>query len=67
MNKITYNNKTINTTSTGVFIDNIFIPYKKGMKGNATSIINGKIYVDGYELKAGKWKRTLMGLWNLLF
>jgi len=67
MNQIQYNNKTINTTSTGVFIDNIFIPYKKGMKGNSTSIINGKIYVDGYELKEGKWKRTLMGLWNLLF
>jgi len=32
------------------------------MKGNSTSIINGKIYVDGYELRAGKWKLTFMGV-----
>jgi len=67
MSYIKYNNKTINTTSKGVFIDDVFVPYKKGMKGNSTSIINGKVYVDGYKLKAGKWKRTLLGLWNWLF
>jgi len=67
MSYIKCNNKTINTTSKGVFIDDIFVPYKKGMSGYSTSIINGKIYVDGYELRAGKWKRTLLGLWNWLF
>jgi len=51
MNKITYNNKTINTTSKGVFIDDIFVPYKKGMKGNSTSIINGKFMLMDMSLK----------------
>ena len=32
-----------------------------------TTIINNKVYVDGYEFRNGKWKRTLMALWHLLF
>ena len=36
-------------------------------KGCSSTVINGKIYIDGYEFKDGKWKRTLKALWHLLF
>lgn len=36
-------------------------------KGYNSTIINGNVYVDGYEFKNGKWKRTLKALWYLLF
>ena len=39
----------------------------KPSKGNNTTIINNKIYVDGYEYKDGQWKRTLKALWHLIF
>ena len=36
-------------------------------KGYCSTVINGKVYIDGYEFKNGKWKRTLKALWYLLF
>lgn len=39
----------------------------KPSKCNKTTIINGKVYVDGYEYKDGQWKRTLKALWHLIF
>lgn len=33
---------------------------------NSTSIRN-KIYIDGYEFKNGKWKKTLKAFWHLWF
>jgi hypothetical protein len=35
--------------------------------GHNSTVINGKVYIDGYEFKNGKWKRTLRALWHLLF
>lgn len=29
--------------------------------------INGKVFIDGYEYKYGKWRRTLRAFWHLLF
>lgn len=29
--------------------------------------INGKVYIDGYEFKKGKWRRTLKALWHMWF
>ena len=34
---------------------------------HSVMIINDRVYVDGYEFKNGKWKRTLRALWHLLF
>ena len=42
-------------------------PFIKGMNGNNITQINNKIYVDGYELKNGKWKKTLAAFWHKLF
>ena len=36
-------------------------------KGYNSTVINGKVYIDGYEFKNGKWRRTLKALWHLLF
>lgn len=37
------------------------------IKCHSTSMIDGKIYIDGYEFKDGKWKRTLASIWNWVF
>lgn len=34
-------------------------------RGNSTSIVNNKVFIDGYEFKHGKWRRTLRALWHL--
>lgn len=36
-------------------------------KGYCSTVIDGKVYIDGYEFKNGKWKRTLRALLHLLF
>ncbi|MFW5962163.1 MAG: hypothetical protein ACOCQR_00930 [bacterium] len=37
--------------------------YKVPGRGKNVSIVNGKIFVNGFELVNGKWKRTLKALW----
>ena len=37
------------------------------VKGHNVTQINGKVYIDGYEYKKGKWRRTLKALWHLWF
>ena len=41
------------------------IPTKR--RHHSITQIDGKIYVDGYEFKNGKWKRTLKAIWHLWF
>lgn len=36
-------------------------------KGRNSTIINNKVYIDGYKLVNGKWKKTLRALWHKLF
>jgi hypothetical protein len=33
----------------------------------SVTTINGKVYIDGYEYKNGKWKKTLRAWWHLWF
>lgn len=35
------------------------ITYPKPGRGNNSTIINNKVYVNGYELVRGEWKKTL--------
>jgi hypothetical protein len=35
--------------------------------GRNSTVINGKVYIDGYEFKHGKWKKTLKALWYKWF
>ena len=32
-------------------------------KGHNSTIINNKVYMNGYEIINGKWKKTLRALW----
>ena len=36
-------------------------------KGYNSTIINNKVYLNGYELVGGKWKKTLKALWYKWF
>lgn len=36
-------------------------------KSRNVTIINNRIYVNGYEYKNGKWKKTLAALWHKIF
>lgn len=36
-------------------------------KGYNSTIINNKVYINGYELIDGKWKKTLRALWHKWF
>jgi hypothetical protein len=47
-----------------VIRNGITIPFDKRMKGSSVSVINGKCYVDGYELIGDKWKKTIKAIWH---
>lgn len=32
-----------------------------------STVVNGKVYINGFEFKNGKWRRTLAALWHYLF
>ena len=36
-------------------------------KGKNITVINNKVFIDGYEFKNGKWRRTLKALFHLIF
>ena len=39
----------------------------KKCKGKNVSMVNGKIYIDGYEFRNRKFKRTLRAMWHKWF
>lgn len=62
---IQINGHTI-VTGNIVSINGIKLPPAPG-KGCNTTVINNKVFIDGYEFKRGKWRRTLKALWHLWF
>lgn len=42
-------------------------PVPNKYKFHSVTTINDKVYIDGYEFKNGKWKKTLRALWHLWF
>ena len=36
-------------------------------KGNNITVINGRVYINGYEFIRGKWRKTLRALWHKFF
>ena len=36
-------------------------------KGSSVTVINNKVYMNGYEWKDGYWKKTLRALWHKWF
>lgn len=57
-----------NTTIQGnqVWINGTLLP-PAPCKGDDLTIINNKVFIDGYEFKNGKWRRTLRAFWHLWF
>ena len=60
------NNITTAVIGNRVWINDEELPYCPAKGCNVTQI-NGKVYIDGYEYKKGKWRRTLKALWHLWF
>lgn len=66
MTKINYS-KGVVTIGKRVWINGEELPEVPSKKqGYNQTVINNKIYIDGYEWKNGKWKRTLKALWYAL-
>lgn len=36
-------------------------------KGDNVSVVNGKVFIDGYEWKGCRWEKTLRALWHKWF
>ena len=49
-----------------VIIDGVKMP-PFPHKVRSSTIINNKVYINGYELVNGKWKKNLRAMWYLLF
>lgn len=49
-----------------VIINGIKMPPCPG-KGHNSTIINNKVYLNGYKLVDGNWKKTLKALWYKWF
>ena len=64
------NNKCI---SGNVIIENktVYIHGKKlpecPAKGNSITVINDKVFIDGYEFKKGKWRKTFRAWFHKYF
>ena len=45
------------------------LPNPPGFKSNNHNVaqVDNRLYINGYEWKDGKWKRTLKALWHLMF
>ena len=51
-----------------IIVDGVELPPCPSKSANVSStIINGNVYLNGYEYKNGEWKRTLKALWHLMF
>lgn len=51
-----------------VIIDGVELPpCPSESKCMNSTVINNKVYLNGYEWKGGEWKRTLAALWHLVF
>ncbi len=71
MLNISSQNGVIVSTGKGkeVTINGEKIETPKGMRINSTSIVDGKVYIGGYEFIPAqkKFKRTFKALWHLFF
>lgn len=51
-----------------VWIDGVELPpVPSKRKYYSSAQIDGKVYINGYEFKKGKWRRTLTALWHMWF
>lgn len=68
INEVVQNDHRIVVINRQVIIDGVKYPEAPGRGESCTSvIIDGNVYINGYELKNGRWKRTLRALFHLYF
>ena len=60
-------NTTVIQSNGKIIINGSEIESPKNSSSNNVAVINGKVYVDGYEFKNGEWKKTIMALWHKYF
>lgn len=65
-NSVISSNGGVVVVGNEVTIDGVKLPPCPS-KGYNSTIINGKVYLDGYEFINGKWKKTLRALWHKWF
>lgn len=57
----------VNSREKWIEINGVRYSFPKRVKGHSVSQIDNHIFVDGYEFKDGKFKRTLRALYHLFF
>lgn len=69
MNMSIQNGISVVTSKGKVFIDDEEISLPEGMKTGSQSVINGNVYIDGYEYfpKTKSFKKTLKALFYKYF
>lgn len=65
-NSVCNNENVIIVGNKGVFINGKEYPLPDGKSTNST-IIDNHVFVNGYELKNGKWKKTLRAIFHKYF
>ena len=65
-NSVRNNENVIIVGNKGVFINGKEYPLPDGKSTNST-IIDNHVFVNGYELKNGKWKKTLRAIFHKYF
>lgn len=53
-----------------IIINNVKIEipeYVKRKSRNSQTVIGNKVYVNGYEYTNGKWKRSLVAIFHMIF
>lgn len=65
-NSVRNNENMIIVGNKGVFINGKEYPLPDGKSTNST-IIDNHVFVNGYELKNGKWKKTLRAIFHKYF
>lgn len=68
MNSIQQNDKVVIVIGNRVWINGEELPpVSTKRNGHSITQIDGQVYIDGYEFKKGKWRRTLRALWYMWF
>ena len=57
----------VNSREKWIEINGVRYKFPKRVKGHSVSQIDNHIFIDGYEFKDGKFKRTLRALYHLFF
>ena len=66
LNSVRNNENVIIVGNKGVFINGKEYPLPDGKSTNS-KIIDNHVFVNGYELKNGKWKKTLRAIFHKYF